>query len=289
MGADAEVFLFDYQRYRDEVVPALLELLGTGRAPTWLAEFIERCDEHEVYGRDWTGILIPYLRAHPTDVARYCTHLTADLSYRGSEWIRRGWGEQTYSPCRSAECPERGGCPMHEAQAQGPSGGSEILELLTALFEGVVAVHCLTSSQFVGRSQYALNYLPLLTTLGIGAGDPVRDLFVALELRGRVLGYQFAGSEGIHGWLTPAETAELRGRLRNLELPEYEATLDGMRAHRQVGADGVSSYPAHEFDRLSLSFIRTMATIAAEADMGLLWGNDVSPDLWWEHCHPARS
>jgi hypothetical protein len=289
MGADAEVFLFDYRRYRDEVVPALLELLGAGRAPTWLTEFIERCDEQEAYGRDWTGILIPYLRAHPTDVARYCTHLTADLAYRSGEWTRRGWGAQTYSPCRSTGCPERGGCPMHEAQARRPSGGSEILELLNALFEGVVAVHCLTSSQFVGRSCYALDYLPLLTTLGVDAGDTVRELFAALELRGRVLGYQFGGSEGIHGWLTPAETVELGSRLRDLELPEYEATLDGMGAHRQVGPEGGTSYPAHEFDRLSLSFVRTMAILAAEAGMGLLWGNDVSPDLWREQHHPSRS
>ena len=32
MGADAEIYLFNYQRYRDEIVPGLMEFLRCGTA-----------------------------------------------------------------------------------------------------------------------------------------------------------------------------------------------------------------------------------------------------------------
>ncbi|MGQ5261376.1 hypothetical protein ACTWLT_11520 [Micromonospora sp. ZYX-F-536] len=31
---------------------------------------------------------------------------------------------------------------------------------------------------------------------------------------------------------------------------------------------------------MSLSFLRTVATIAADAGQAVLWGNDVSPGVW---------
>ncbi|MEO3745207.1 hypothetical protein [Plantactinospora sp. B5E13] len=36
MGTNAEIFVFDDRRYRDEVVPTIVELLRTGAVPSWL-------------------------------------------------------------------------------------------------------------------------------------------------------------------------------------------------------------------------------------------------------------
>jgi hypothetical protein len=238
MGADATLFLFDYRRYRDEVVPALLELLRTGRPRPWLAKLL-----------DPPGDLLPYLRAQPTDIARHCTYLTRDLGYQGDQ-SRRGHGVETYSPCPSRTCPDRGNCPLHETRGHGKNEPSLVLELLNMVYEDAVTTRCLGASRFVGRSLYALDFLPLLDRLAVAARDPVRDLLAALELRGRVLGYQLAGSEGIHGWLAPEETALLATRLDQLSL-------------------GGSTEEA------MLSVVRDMAGRAAAAGRGLLWGNDI--------------
>lgn len=238
MGADATLFLFDYRHYRDEVVPALLELLRTGQPRPWLAKLL-----------DPRGDLLPYLRTHPTDIARHCTYLTRDLGYQGDR-SRRGHDVETYSPCPSRTCPERGNCPVHETREREKNEPSPVLELLNMLHEDAVTTRCLGASRFVGRSLYALDFLPLLNRLAVAARDPARDLLAALELRGRVLGYQLAGSEGIHGWLAPEETALLATRLDQLSLAD--STEEAM-----------------------LSVVRDMAHQAAEADQGLLWGNDV--------------
>jgi hypothetical protein len=243
MGADATVFVFDYDRYVDDVVPALRDLLRTGDAGGLLGALIGQPGENDLlaaYQADWAGTLLPYLRTHPTDLARHCTYLGGDLRYQGDQ-SRRGWGEETYSPCRSRVCPDRVNCLLHEGDRE------EIRELVTVLFEVAVATRCLGHSRFVGRTAYAMDFLPALDRSGVPADHPVRDLLAALELRGRVLGYGNGGSDGIHGWLTPDETSELAAGL-----------------------------PAD----LSLAPIRAAAGIAAGSGQGLLWGNDVIPGLW---------
>jgi hypothetical protein len=62
MGADAEVFIFDYQAYNNEVVPAFRELLLSGQMPEWLQRLIEA---REMQPERWRG----------TDLLRYCTYL----------------------------------------------------------------------------------------------------------------------------------------------------------------------------------------------------------------------
>ena len=71
MGADAEVFIFDYQAYNNEVVPAFRELLLNGQMPEWLGRLIE---VREMQPERWRG----------TDLLRYCTYLEKDFSWIGS-------------------------------------------------------------------------------------------------------------------------------------------------------------------------------------------------------------
>jgi hypothetical protein len=47
-----------------------------------------------------------------------------------------------------------------------------------------------------------------------------------------------------------------------------------MKAYARPAAQGEVQYPAESFHELSLSFIRTTATIAADAGQAVLWGHD---------------
>jgi hypothetical protein len=44
MGSDAELYLFDNERYVGEIVPLFHEFIRTGNAPDWLAHFIVEND-----------------------------------------------------------------------------------------------------------------------------------------------------------------------------------------------------------------------------------------------------
>jgi hypothetical protein len=120
-------------------------------------------------------------------------------------------------------------------------------------------------------------YLPVLERQAVPANDPLRGLLAVLATRGAALGYQFAVTEGIHGWLTVAETADLAARLDGLDLPRYEPTFAGMaKQSRNPG------FTTSEWQDVSLSFVRTMATIAADVGRAVLWGNSVCPNVWRE-------
>ncbi|MER7335040.1 MULTISPECIES: hypothetical protein [unclassified Micromonospora] len=268
MGADAEIFVFDYGRYRGDVVPALLELLRTGEVVPWLDGVFRAATPMGGQGYDvlWPR-LAARLRERPTDLARYCTWLGPDLRYVGEDRVNRATGEQLTCPSRT--CPERVRCPFHR------DNDPHAVEELNALHEALVAVCCLGPSQFVGRSVTPDYYLPVLERQGVSADDPLRALLAALATRGAALGFQFGGTEGIHGWLTVAETAELSARLARLDLPRYEPTFAAM-AYLWRRARSTRC----EWQDVSLSFVRTVATIAAGAGRAVLWGNDVVPDLW---------
>ncbi|MEU4777273.1 hypothetical protein [Micromonospora sp. NPDC023633] len=272
MGADAEIFVFDYGRYRGEVVPALVELLRTGEVVPWLGEVFRSAAAMGGYGY---GVLWPrlaaQLRVRPTDLARYCTWLGRDLRYVGTERVDRAVGEQL--ACPSGTCPERVRCRFHR------DGGRHAVEELNALHEALVAVCCLGPAQFLGRSITPAYYLPLLARQGVPDDDPLRGLLGALATRGAAWGYQFGRTEGIHGWLTSAETAELSARLGRLDLPRYEPTFAAMAEWSKRAGSA-----QREWRGVSLSFVRTVATVAAGAGRGLLWGNDVCPDVWRDVC-----
>ncbi|GLY02593.1 MULTISPECIES: hypothetical protein [Actinoplanes] len=245
MGADAEIIVFDYDRYRSQVVPALVEMIrGRGVEP-WLAEVFRSAGGYEAGWRR----LAEELRTRSTDLARYCTWLADDLRYIGADPVDREAGKQVF--CHALSCPERLRCRFHA------DNDRFALEELNALHEALVATLCLGQSRFLGRSVTPGLYLPVFRRCGVPEGDPLWDLLGALATRGAAFGYQYTmGTDGIHGWLTPAEAGEMARRLGELPL---------------TGAD----WPEE-----SLSRIRVMAAKASAAGFGVLWGNDVMPDMW---------
>ncbi|MET3428808.1 hypothetical protein BJ973_008020 [Actinoplanes tereljensis] len=263
MGADAEIFVFDYERYRGEVVPVLTALLRTGLPASWLADLFTRA-EHG-YDQAWPRLADRY-RAEPVDLARHCTWLGSDLRYAGPTRVDRSVGKRVR--CDAPSCPERTRCPFH--RDSDPAGA----ESLNVLHEALVASRCLGPSVFLGRTITPDYYVPLLERLEVPAADPVRGLLDALATRGAALGHQYGVTEGIHGWLTVAETAELAATLNRLPLPRYPPTFAAMTA---AAAAAGESRPA-----TSLSFIRTVATIAAAGGRSVLWANDVGPESWRE-------
>ncbi|HEX5205241.1 MAG TPA: hypothetical protein VFW27_35405 [Actinoplanes sp.] len=265
MGADAKIHVFDYVRYRDEVVPGLTELMRSGVAVPWLAEILQVESE---YGDTWRQLMAE-LREWPTGLARYCTWLGADLRYAGDRSIDRLTGRQM--TCNVLDCPERERCRFF--QDQDPQG----VEALTALHEAAVATRCLGWSQFLGRTITPDYYRPVLEHQHVPVTAPVRGLLEALATRGAVWGYRFGRTEGIHGWLTVPETAELVTVLNELDLPRYEPTFAAMQAF-----DAEARSAGSDWHLVSLSFVRTVATIAAASERGVLWGNDVSTSLWTE-------
>ncbi|MFI7607227.1 hypothetical protein ACIBTV_19090 [Micromonospora sp. NPDC049366] len=268
MGADAEIFLFDHDRYRDQVVPALTELLRAGSVVPWLDAVFASATPMGGYGYDvlWTR-LAERLREQPVDIARDWPWLGSDLRYVGERPHQRALGRHVGRP--SGDGAERGSSRSPQA------GEPVIVEELNALHEALVALYCLGPGQFLGRSVTPDFYLPVLDSQQVPAGDPLRSLLAALATRGAVLGDQFGVTEGIHGWLDVPETAELAVRLDRLDLPRCEPTFAAMADHARRGG-----YSPGEWRELSLSFVRTMATIAADESRAVLWGNDVSPDTW---------
>jgi hypothetical protein len=113
VGADAEILVFDYECYRNQVVPALVEPLRTGEPVPWLGDVFRSATPMGEYGYDvvWPR-LASQLREQPTDLARYCTWLGRDLRYVGGHRVDRSTGRQL--ACSSLTCPERVRCRLHQ-------------------------------------------------------------------------------------------------------------------------------------------------------------------------------
>jgi hypothetical protein len=92
-----------------------------------------------------------------------------------------------------------------------------------------------------------------------------------------VIGFSFGGG-GIDGWLDPEETRLIAEHLAQLDLPRYERTFEAMEeCHRRFrtaqGTPQEAQNPS--FQQVSLSYVRTVAEIAAQQGHGILWGNDL--------------
>lgn len=277
MGSDAEIYLFDYRRYRGEVVPALVDLLRTGEPGPYLTGFFrDTVTGHRMdFDSRWPAIAA-HLHYPPADLARWCTWLSGDLGLPGVHTT----AQRPDLICPSLTCPERGHCVLHRDRAAG--------EHLNVLYEALVWTHCLDRPQFVGRTFDPYAYAPLLDALGVPAADPLRRLLTALGSRGAVLGYLFGTTEGVHGWLTEAETTELAHRLSALPLPRFEASYPAMRDLHYASLSRTVQARARGDDEpawleLSLAFVRTVATIAASEGRAVLWGNDVGYDHWIDY------
>ncbi|TWP51088.1 hypothetical protein FKR81_15760 [Lentzea tibetensis] len=219
MGSDAELFLFEHGRYLDEVVPALTELTSTGEIRPWLTELIEAVpadpDDDFTWRDEWVGELLPHIREHPGALARHWTECGAQPSCDVDSWI---------------------------------------LNLFEELVEAAVTSRCLGEHRFVGRTMSTLRYRQALADMRVADDDPIRGLLSSLASRGRAIGHRpVGGTEGIHGWLSPEETADLADRLGRLPV---DAAAD-------------------ELARWGLPRVRATAVTAAENGSGLLWGNDV--------------
>lgn len=265
MGADARVYIFDYEAYTREVVPLFLDLLKTGTPPDWLLPFIQ-------YRRKEMNL------PSGTDLWRNCDYLDPDLSWRGNYNLEPvtywGWEQRG---CQSTTCPERGHCPLHlDRPDEYPY---DILDL----FRAMVGIKCLGEDQFVGRSRTVSDYQEALRKFELSQFDPLYRLLALLGKRGLVVGYKWQYNEGINGWLDTAETAELVERLNRMDLPMYEVSFAAMNSF--YGPDpedppliyerfkiGRYHCPGYTHEELNLSFVRTVATMAVEQKKGILWG-----------------
>jgi hypothetical protein len=304
MGSDANVYVFDHGRYLSDVIPALRRLLLTGELEPWLGSIMNQRS-----GRTFAPGLF-----RDTDLLQYCTYLTADFApedFSAISEIHRphvqGWGTRA---CPSEECPARSNCPFHKSAPQA------VVEELHYVIEAAVASRCLDAtplhSLFVGRTMNAADYTELLDHLNVPSDHSVRVLLKKLCIRGFVIGYQWTLSgDGIHGWLDPDETSQLLSDLRQLPLPNYEPTLEAVQSLLKASQAGDEAFRKDEGIKkrivfravpgstvqhglhapedqeklailhrdwlaLSLSFVRTIATVAQGQAMGLLWGNSVS-------------
>lgn len=253
MGTDAEVFLFDHDAYLRTVVPTFLKFLEDSTVVDWLQPFVKR---QELEPSLWDK----------SDLTRYLTALNPDFS-----WPAHYDLNYTYQKKWKERWSDFVGASLKPAPAD------ELVAEVNWLFKIAVSIKCVGDSQFVGRSRTTADYLELLRDLGVKEDDRVVQLLAALGKRGFLISYQFgSGFEGINGWLDPSETGELAKRLDMLSLPRYEVSFAAMQQFR-TGEWGAYECPDFSSEALSLSFVRTTATIAAREHRGLLWGNGVMP------------
>jgi hypothetical protein len=263
MGSDAHVYVFDHAGFIEQLVPAILGLLRTGQmVPAFADLWCHDTDD------PW-----PYLGS--ADLTRDCSYLRiTDLAFEGRPAAQRPWFDPwSERACRSEACPSRSTCPLFD-------GHQACAEAVTWLVAHAVGVHHVGRSQFVGRTVNIGFYDGVLHDAGVSESHPVRDLLRSLGNRGRVIGYRFGNSDGIHGWLDPGETQALTEHLHALPLPRYPATFEAMDTALRDSRQSPAGFP---FEQVSLSFVRTVAEIAAQEQRGILWGNDLPSPNWKEY------
>ena len=257
MGSKAEVYTFDEKRYSNVVVPALHDFLDRGVTAPWLGRLLSKID----WEFDFKNI--SSLNFRFADVCRYLTPGFAS-AIPDADWYS-DWAPRS---CKSRHCTALNVCPFHSSSRDAG------YEDFNVLHEATVADQCLGDHQFVGRSMSPLDYEDILAGQGIANDHVLWKLLLHLQYRGFVVGYQGSNSDGIHGWLTTQETTQLANELAALHLPEFEASFEAMALFETSGL-GYRAPSSFTFEHLSLAFVRTVATIAAEAGHGILWGNDV--------------
>jgi hypothetical protein len=268
MGSDAHVYVFDHAGFVEQLVPAILGLLRTGHKVPALADlWYHHTDD-------------PWSYLGSADLTRDCSYLRiTDLAFEGRPAAPRPWFDDwSERACRSEACPSRTTCPLFD-------GHQTYAEAVTWLVTHAVGVHHVGASRFVGRTVNIGFYDGVLQDAGVPESHPVRGLLRALGNRGRVIGYGFGNSDGIHGWLDPGETHALAEELHALPLPRYPATFEAMDA---VMPEPYQPPAGFQFQHVSLSFVRTVAEIAAQDRRGILWGNDLPLHNWKEHSWRTR-
>ncbi len=259
MGSDARAFIFDIHAFREEVLPAVQQFVRTGARADWLDRVVRRLSVEDA--ADFTGI-----QGCGLSFKEVCHYLEPDFAFTGrdgDQWAR-DWNQRA---CASKTCVGSTVCPLHESRP--PTVAADF----NLLVQACVVDRCLGPGQFLGRSMSPLRYAETLRGLGVGADHPLTDLLLKLEYRGFVVGFMFANSDGIHGWLTESETERLHEELQVLDLPKFAQSFDAMASFRHGPA--YQAPPEFSFQHLSLAFLRTVAGLARCEARGLLWGNDV--------------
>lgn len=284
MGADAKLFQFDFAIYSEVAVPAFSRLMREGAIEDWLRELLF-AHEEELNFRSSACLSTGFV---PIGFPEACTYLDHEFAvtqvYSKTEHDYDGsWKARA---CRHPVCPVRDSCPFHLVQG-------EQLNLVAddwmRWLELAIVERCLGNGIFLGRSVDCFFYWDLLDQMGCDSAHPVRHLLERLGRRGFVVGYRgSSGTEGIHGWLSPAETKMLSDQLFALQLPEYEHSFVAMEAFKRsrnilagrvtgVEFQGlVYEHPSAPFEELSLSYVRTVCSLAAYEGKGVLWGNDAA-------------
>lgn len=254
MGSDAEIAVFDYQKFSTEIVPAFLQLLKDGQVPGWFEDIYAEWGPEE---HNWAL----------ADLKKHCTYLGDDLRCTAvppSDLERDDWSQRA---CSSISCPERERCLFHR------SVNPLFVEEFGLVFSHVLEKFALGQGQFLGRSVTVDIYFPFLVEHGISSGHPLHTLMCSLGTRGRVVGYGSGRAfEGVHGWLDPVETKELSKALFALPLPQFDASFEAIEKFRPV-KPGPYEAKGVPFPQLSLSFVRTVAAIASAEDKGVIWSN----------------
>jgi hypothetical protein len=156
--------------------------------------------------------------------------------------------------------------------------------------EKAVVQRCLGAAQFLGRSIDCFFYWDILDQHGTPSTHPIRVLLERLGRRGFAVGYQGSfGTEGIHGWLCPAESKALADHLFRLKLPDYEYSFNAMESFKEIRNifEGRVSgkeflwpsyrHPSASFEELSLSYVRTVCRLA-EREGKVSFGAMTSPE-----------
>jgi hypothetical protein len=263
MGSDATIYIFDDAAYRERVARGIRRFVQTGVADPWLDDLIRWLAE-----ADWASLDVSFLQALGFSFDVVCDYLDTDFSYTRPEADQLPWAWRARA-CPSVRCPATNVCPLHRSHKQ------EAAENFNLLLEACVVDQCLGPGQFLGRTISPLEwYSDTLAAAGFGPKHPVFRYLRRLGCRGAVVGYQFGNSDGIHGWLTSAETREFFALLHGIDLPRVEPSFQAMKEFSRNGT--YAAPPPYTFEQLSLSFLRTVSGMAMAEGRGILWGNDVS-------------
>jgi hypothetical protein len=284
MGADAKLFLFDYELYRESVVPAFNRLMCEGSMDQWLLGLLETHEDEPGF-RERVAASKGFVPSRFWDCCAYFdSEFGLTKTFAGPEGDYNGSWEAR--ACRDSDCPLRDTCPFHEIQGEQLN---PVVDDWMRWLEKAIVHRCLGPGQFLGRSIDCFFYWDILDEQGIPLTHPIRVLLERLGRRGFAIGYGGSlGTEGIHGWLSPAESKALADHLFSMDLPDYEYSFTTMERFKQVRnlLEGrvpkrefrwpAYNHPNASFQELSLSYVRTVCTLAGREGKGVLWGNDVA-------------
>lgn len=263
MIIDSGVYVFDYRRFHDEVVPAIRQLHAGDEVEPWLEAA-------------WNEG-----QPHPAPVPRFTPHLrevTVGLMARRDLSGDLPAGLYPRLMPRPKRRPRRvqGEAPTSRADEYALPPDHDAWLDICHLFQRAVEENCLGSGAYMGNVALpgSLNFCvdgPVFP----GYDEDLRTLLDWLESRGNAWRQAAVDCyEGVYGWLDPDETWLLAEALGNHPLPTVNATFPAIKAAR---ANGVGACTDGEGCPQRLAVLRAIAQLAVSEGRGLLWGLDVSP------------